>query len=311
MKKILVAGGAGLIGTHLCNKLLKNPKNFVYCLDNLYSGQKKNIKNFLKRKNFKFINHNILKKISLNTDEVYNLACPASPKFYQKDPVFTIKTCIIGTANLLDNALKYNAKFLQASTSEVYGNPLIHPQKENYWGNVNPIGVRSYYDEGKRGAETLCFDYHRQYKLPIKVVRIFNTYGLFMNKNDGRVISNFIIQALDDKNITVYGNGNQTRSFCYVSDLIEGLERFMKKGKNICGPINLGNPREITIIDIAKKIIKITNSKSRIVFKKLPNDDPEKRRPNISYAKKIINWSPEVSLDKGLIKTVNYYRGLR
>lgn len=310
MKKIIVAGGAGFIGFHLCKKLLENKNNFVICLDNFYSGHKKNLESFKDKKNFKFIKHDINKKISIPADEIYNLACPASPKFYQEDPVYTIKTCIIGTCNLLDNAVKFNAKFFQASTSEIYGNPIFHPQREKDWGNVNPIGVRSCYDEGKRGAETLCFDYNRQFNLSVKVARIFNTYGTHMYKYDGRVISNIILQALKNKEINIYGNGKQTRSFCYVDDLISGITKFMRTKKSFLGPVNLGNPNETSILSIANKIKKLTKSKSKIAFKKLPKDDPTRRKPDINKAKKYLNWYPKVRLDEGLIKTIEYYYNL-
>jgi UDP-glucuronate decarboxylase len=307
MKKIIVAGGVGFIGVHLCKKLLENKNNLVICLDNFYSGQKKNLELFKNKKNFKFIKHDINKKISIPADEIYNLACPASPKFYQEDPVYTIKTCIIGTSNLLDNALKFNAKFFQASTSEIYGDPIYHPQHEKDWGNVNPIGVRSCYDEGKRGAETLCFDFNRQFNLSVKVARIFNTYGPHMYKYDGRVISNIILQALKNKEINIYGNGKQTRSFCYVDDLILGITKFMRTKKSFLGPVNLGNPNETSILSIANKIKKLTKSKSKIVFKKLPKDDPTRRKPDINKAKKQLKWHPKVHIDEGLIKTIKYY----
>tara|TARA_B100001059_G_scaffold168738_1_gene168565 strand:+ start:1663 stop:2598 length:936 start_codon:yes stop_codon:yes gene_type:complete len=307
MKKIIVAGGAGFIGVHLCKKLLENKNNFVICLDNFYSGQKKNLELFKNKNNFKFIRHDINKKISIPADEIYNLACPASPKFYQEDPVYTIKTCIIGTSNLLDNALKFNAKFFQASTSEIYGNPIYHPQREKDWGNVNPIGVRSCYDEGKRGAETLCFDFNRQFNLSVKVARIFNTYGPHMYKYDGRVISNIILQALKNKEINIYGSGKQTRSFCYIDDLILGITKLMRTNKKYLGPVNLGNPNETSILSIANKIKKLTKSKSKIVFKKLPKDDPIRRKPDINKAKKELKWHPKVYIDDGLIKTIKYY----
>ena len=310
MKKILVTGGTGFIGTHLCKELVKNKNNYVISLDNFNSGQKKNLIYFKNKINFKFIKHNIQKKISIDADEIYNLACPASPKIYQEDPVYTIKTCIIGTLNLLENAKKYNSKFFQASTSEVYGNPSLHPQPESYWGNVNPIGIRSCYDEGKRGAETLCFDFHRQYNLQIKVARIFNTYGPHMYQFDGRVISNIILQALKNKEINIYGDGQQTRSFCYIDDLISGITKLMSTKKNFLGPVNLGNPNEISILSIAKKIIKLTNSKSKIIYKKLPKDDPIRRKPNINKAKKELKWYPKIDLDLGLIKTIKYYKNL-
>ncbi len=309
MERILVAGGSGFLGSHLCRRLLKN-KKFIYCIDNNITGTKKNIRDLIKSKNFKFIHHDINNPIKLKVDQIYNLACPASPPKYQLDPVNTIKTNFIGTLNLLELAKKNNAKLLQASTSEIYGNPLKHPQNENYWGNVNPIGIRSCYDEGKRASETLCFDFYRQYKQCIKVVRIFNTYGPNLKQGDGRVISNFIIQALKNKNITIYGKGTQTRSFCYVTDLIDGLVKMMGTNKNFIGPINLGNPFEIKIINLARLIVKLSNSKSKIVFKKLPGDDPKRRNPDISLAKKHLSWKPNVSINDGLLSTIKYFKNL-
>ncbi len=309
MERILVAGGSGFLGSHLCRRLLKN-KKFIYCIDNNITGTKKNIRDLIKSKNFKFIHHDINNPIKLKVDQIYNLACPASPPKYQLDPVNTIKTNFIGTLNLLELAKKNNAKLLQASTSEIYGNPLKHPQNENYWGNVNPIGIRSCYDEGKRASETLCFDFYRQYKQCIKVVRIFNTYGPNLKQGDGRVISNFIIQALKNKNITIFGKGTQTRSFCYVTDLIDGLVKMMGTNKNFIGPINLGNPFEIKIINLARLIIKLSNSKSKIVFKKLPGDDPKRRNPDISLAKKHLSWKPNVSINDGLLSTIKYFKNL-
>jgi len=303
LKKILVAGGAGFIGSHLIKRLL-NEGNYVICIDNFLTGQKENIKF---NKNFKFIHHDITKPIDIKIDEIYNLACPASPKQYFKYPIYTTKISVIGTLNLLELASKYNAKYLQASTSEIYGDPLIHPQTEEYFGNVNPIGPRACYDEGKRCAETLCSDFKREKNLDIKIVRIFNTYGPNMRIDDGRVISNFIIQALKNKDITVYGNGNQTRSFCYVEDLVEGLIKMMNS--NHQGPINLGNPEEYTILEVAKKIIKLTNSKSKIVFLNALKNDPKLRRPDINKAKRLLNWTPKISFDEGLIHTINYFKG--
>jgi len=306
-KKILVTGGAGFLGSHLCEKLL-NAGNEVICLDNLYTGSKNNIFHLLDNKMFEFIRHDITFPIYLEVDEIYNLACPASPIHYQYNPVKTIKTSIHGAINMLGLAKRVNAKILQASTSEIYGDPEIHPQNENYWGKVNPIGIRSCYDEGKRCAETLFFDYHRQHKLKIRVVRIFNTYGPNMNIDDGRVVSNFIVQALKGKDITIYGDGNQTRSFCYVSDLVKGMINFMNlNDESITGPINLGNENEFTVLNLASEIIKITNTNSKIIFKKLPSDDPRQRKPDTSYAKKMINWKPSIELKEGLVKTINYF----
>ncbi len=304
MKKILVAGGAGFIGSHLIKRLL-NESNYVICLDNFLTGQKENIIDF--KNNFKLIKHNIINPIDIKVDEIYNLACPASPKQYFKYPIYTTKISVFGTLNLLELAAKYNAKYLQASTSEIYGDPLIHPQTEEYFGNVNPIGPRACYDEGKRCAETLCSDFKREKNLNIKIVRIFNTFGENMSKNDGRVISNFIIQALKNENLTIYGDGKQTRSFCYVDDLVNGLIKMMNS--NYFGPINLGNPEEYTILEVAKKIIKLTNSKSKIIFLDALQDDPKLRKPNINKAKQLLNWSPEISFEEGLKKTISYFKG--
>lgn len=305
MKKVLVAGGAGFIGSHLCERLL-NEGDEVYCLDNLYTGSEENIKHLKNNSNFHFINDDIIYFDSnIKFDEIFNLACPASPPHYQKDPVFTWKTSVIGTFNLIQIAKECNAKILHASTSEVYGDPLVHPQKENYWGNVNPIGIRSCYDEGKRAAETILMDSFRKYKLKIKIIRIFNTYGPRMDPNDGRVVSNFIVQALSGKNLTVYGNGKQTRSFCFVSDLVEGIIKMMNS--DFTGPINLGNPGEFTVLELAEKVLKMTNSKSRIIFKPLPQDDPTRRKPDISLAKEKLNWQPEINLDEGLKQTIAYF----
>ncbi len=306
-KKILITGGAGFIGKHICERLL-NGKNYVYCLDNLYSSSLTNISPLFSKKNFEFLNHDIEKKIDINIDEIYHFACPASPVNYKLDPIKTIKTNVIGSLNILELAYKYNAKVFHSSTSEVYGDPAISPQSEKYFGNVNIIGPRSCYDEGKRCAETLFFDFHRSKKIQIKVARIFNTYGPFMQKNDGRVISNFVVQALNNKNITVYGNGKQTRSFCYIDDLIDGILKFMNTSKKITGPINLGNPHEIKIIDVAKKIIKLTNSKSKIKYLPLTKDDPLQRKPDIAKAKKILKFKPNININDGLIKTINYFK---
>ena len=306
-KKILIAGGAGFIGSHICEKLVLQG-NKVFCVDNLLTGKKDNIKHLLNTKNFKFIKKDINQKIFLNVDEIYNLACPASPPKYQKNPVETVKASVLGSINLLELAKKVNAKILQASTSEIYGNPKEHPQKETYNGNVNPIGIRSCYDEGKRCAETLFFDYHRQKKVKIKVARIFNTYGPKMDFFDGRVISNFIVQCIKNKNLTIHGKGKQTRSFCYIDDMVDALIKFMNLKSNFTGPLNLGNPYEINIFKIAKKIKKLTNSKSKIIFLNLPVDDPIKRKPDISLAKKKLKWKPKISLEIGIKKTIKYFK---
>jgi UDP-glucuronate decarboxylase len=306
--KYLVTGGAGFLGTHLCDKLLEN-NHEVLCLDNFYTSSKRNIVHLMNNPNFELIRHDITFPIYLEVDRIFNLACPASPIHYQRDPVQTVKTIVHGAINVLGLAKRVKARILQTSTSEVYGDPEIHPQKEDYWGNVNPIGVRSCYDEGKRCAETLFFDYHRQHGLDIKVVRIFNTYGPKMQPNDGRVVSNFILQALKGEPITVYGDGSQTRSFCYVDDMVKGLMRMMENDQ-ITGPINLGNPVETTILDIAKKIKKITKSKSKIVYKDLPVNDPMIRKPDILLANKHLKWQPKIKLENGLISTVQYFRKL-
>ena len=307
--RILVTGGAGFIGSHLCTKLL-DLGNEVICLDNFFTGNKANISNLLDNKNFEFVRHDIINPIMLEVDQIYNLACPASPVHYQYNPIKTIKTSVMGTINMLGLAKRVDAKILQASTSEVYGDPKIHPQVESYWGNVNPIGIRSCYDEGKRCSETLFFDYHRQNQVNIKVVRIFNTYGPNMHPDDGRVVSNFIVQALKGKNISVYGKGEQTRSFCYVDDMVDGLIKMMNSENGFTGPVNLGNPNEMTIVNLAKLIIKHTNSKSKIIFEQLPKDDPQQRQPDISLAKKELNWQPETKLEQGLEKTISYFRNL-
>ena len=306
-KKILIAGGAGFIGSHICEKLVLQGYK-VYCIDNLLTGKKENIKHLINKKNFKFIKKDINQKISLKVNEIYNLACPASPPKYQKNPIETVKASVLGSINLLELAKKNNAKILQASTSEIYGDPKEHPQKETYNGNVNPVGIRSCYDEGKRCAETLFFDYHREKKVKIKVARIFNTYGPKMDFFDGRVISNFIIQCIKNKNLTIYGKGKQTRSFCYIDDMVDALIKFMNLKNNFTGPLNLGNPYEINIFKVAKKIKSLTNSKSKLIFTKLPNDDPIKRKPDISLAKKKLKWSPKISLDKGLLQTIKYFQ---
>lgn len=306
-KRILVTGGAGFIGSHLCERLLKEG-NEVICVDNFYTGTKENIQNFLKNPYFEIIRHDITFPLYVEVDEIYNLACPASPIHYQFDPVQTVKTCVHGAINMLGLAKRLKIKILQASTSEVYGDPEVHPQSENYWGNVNPVGSRACYDEGKRCAETLFFAYHRQHDLRIKVARIFNTYGPRMHPNDGRVVSNFIVQALKGEDITIYGDGSQTRSFCYIDDLIEGIIKLMNSDDNITGPINLGNPDEWTILELAERIIKLTKSKSKIVFKPLPDDDPKRRKPDIEKAKNLLNWQPKVDLDYGLKETITYFR---
>lgn len=301
-----MTGGAGFIGSNLCKKLLQRGHR-VICFDNFFTGSKKNIRHFLKEKRFKLVRGDVVRPFYFKVDEIYNLACPASPVHYQRDPVKTIKANVMGMLNCLELARKTGGKVLQASTSEVYGDPMVHPQTEAYWGNVNPIGVRSCYDEGKRCAETLCFDYYRQFDTKIKVVRIFNTYGPNMAVNDGRVISNFIVQALKDKNLTIYGDGSQTRSFQYIDDLIEGLEKMMAK-KDFTGPVNIGNAAEFKIEDLAEKVITLTGSRSKIVYNSLPEDDPKQRQPKITLAKKQLNWQPKVSLERGLIKTIAYFR---
>jgi len=308
-KRVIVTGGAGFIGSHLCEKLLELG-NEILCVDNFYTSRKANITHLLDNPFFELLRHDITFPLYVEGDEIYNLACPASPVHYQRDPVQTTKTSVHGAINILGLAKRLKIKILQASTSEVYGDPAVHPQKEDYWGYVNPIGPRSCYDEGKRAAETLFFDYYRQHKLQIKVVRIFNTYGPRMHPNDGRVISNFIMQALQNKPITIYGNGSQTRSFCYVDDLISGMMKMMSTDSNLTGPINLGNPNEISILEIARLIINMTNSKSKIVFNPLPENDPVRRNPDISLAKKLLNWEPTISLEEGLRKTIDYFSDL-
>jgi len=304
--KILVTGGAGFIGSHLCEALLVD-KHSVLVIDNLQTGSLKNIAHLQKKRNFKFVKHDIIKPFSAPVDFIINLACPASPIHYQSDPVKTILTNVEGTINVLKLAQKRKIPILQGSTSEVYGDPAVHPQREDYLGNVNPIGTRACYDEGKRCAETLCFDFHREYGVDIRVIRIFNTYGPRMAKDDGRVVSNFIVAALEGKPVTIYGKGLQTRSFQYVDDLIAGILKMMKV-KNFTGPVNLGNPDEFTMIELARKVIQLTNSKSKIIFCKLPSDDPRRRKPDISLAKKILKWEPSVKLDEGLEKTIEYFK---
>jgi len=306
MKTILVTGGAGFIGSHLCERLLTDDHK-VICLDNLFTGSLDNIEVLNSNINFEFVNHDITKPYFRDgIDEIYNLACPASPIHYQSNPIKTVKTCTIGVINMLGLAKKNNAKILQASTSEVYGDPDVHPQKEDYNGNVNTLGFRSCYDEGKRCAETLFMDYKREHNLNIKIVRIFNTYGPNMTKNDGRVVSNFILQALQNDNITIYGDGSQTRSFQFISDLVEGLIKMMNSDN--VGPINLGNPIELSMTDLAYKVIKLTNSSSDVIYKKLPKDDPKRRKPDISLAKSTLDWSPVIDLETGLKKTINYFK---
>ena len=311
MKTIVVTGGAGFLGSHLCEHLL-NKGERVICIDNLFTGSKNNISGFIENPNFKFINHDIIDPIYLDDvviDQIYNLACPASPIHYQINPVRTIKANTIGVINVLGLAKKHKARVLQASTSEIYGDPLVHPQVESYRGNVNTIGPRACYDEGKRVSETLFFDYYRQHKLEIRVVRIFNTYGPRMAQDDGRVVSNFILQALKNEPITIYGDGKQTRSFCFVEDLIEGIYKLMNKD-NFMGPVNIGNPNEINLLELAQKIITLTESKSELIFKNLPEDDPRQRNPNISLAKEVLDWRPKVSLDEGLKKTIEYFKSV-
>lgn len=307
-KKILVTGGAGFIGSHLCKKLL-DEGNYVICLDNFFTGSKSNIAQLLGNDNFKLVEHDIVTEFSENVDQVYNLACPASPPHYQFDAIKTVKTSVLGIINMLELAKRCNATILQASTSEVYGDPKVHPQNENYWGNVNPVGIRSCYDEGKRCAETLMMDYYRQHRVDIRIVRIFNTYGPNMDLRDGRVVSNFIVQALKNEDITVYGDGAQTRSFCYIEDLIDGLIRMMNNTQNFIGPVNIGNDKESTILDFANLIIEMTNSKSKIIHMNLPGDDPMQRKPDLSLAKDKLNWTPKVDIKIGLENTIKYFEG--
>ena len=305
-KRILVTGGAGFLGSFLCERLL-DMGNSVICLDNLFTGSKKNIQHLIENRDFNFFLHDITEPYFYEVDEIYNLACPASPVHYQYDPISTTKTSIYGAINALELAKKINIRVFQASTSEVYGDPLTHPQKESYWGNVNPIGIRSCYDEGKRCAETLFFDYHRKYNIDIKVGRIFNTYGPRMHPEDGRVVSNLIIQALKNEDLTIYGDGGQTRSFCYCDDLIESFIKFMNTNKSIHGPLNLGNPSEFTILELAETILNITNSNSKIIFHDLPEDDPKQRCPDITKTSEILNWKPNINLNDGLTKTILYF----
>ena len=308
-KRILVTGGAGFLGSHLCDRLLERGDEVV-CADNLFTGSKRNIEHLHGNPRFEFVRHDVTFPLYLEVDEIYNLACPASPVHYQHDPVQTTKTSVHGAINMLGLAKRLRCRIFQASTSEVYGDPSVHPQTEGYWGNVNPIGIRSCYDEGKRCAETLFFDYHRQHGLDIKVARIFNTYGPRMHPNDGRVVSNFIVQALQGNPITIFGEGQQTRSFCYVDDLVEGFLRFMDTDAGFTGPMNLGNPGEFTIRQLAEKVIELTGSKSTLEFKPLPSDDPLQRKPDISLAQSKIGWTPEVQLEAGLKKTISYFEAL-
>jgi|TARA_R110001583_G_scaffold51521_2_gene160985 UDP-glucuronate decarboxylase len=308
-KSILVTGGAGFLGSHLCERLLSQG-NEVICLDNYFTGSKRDVVKLLNNPYFELLRHDVTMPLYIEVDEIYNLACPASPIHYQHDPVQTIKTSVHGAINMLGLAKRTGAKILQASTSEVYGDPEVHPQPEGYWGKVNPIGIRSCYDEGKRCAETLFFDYHRQHNLNIKVARIFNTYGPNMNPSDGRVVSNFIVQALKGDEITIYGDGQQTRSFCYVDDLIEGLIRLMASPSTVTGPINLGNPSDFTMLALAQKVIELTSSKSKLVMVPLPSDDPKQRKPDISLALKELNWTPTVDLEAGLTKTITYFKSI-
>ncbi len=306
MKRVLVTGGAGFIGSHLCRKLLEDGDE-VICADNLFTGSKKNIEDLFDYGNFEFLRHDITKELYVEVDQIYNLACPASPVHYQYNPIKTVKTSVMGAMNMLGLAKRVHGRVLQASTSEVYGNPQVHPQPESYWGSVNPIGIRSCYDEGKRIAETLFFDYHRQQNVDIKVIRIFNTYGPNMDAEDGRVVSNFIVQALKGEDITIYGRGEQTRSFCYVDDLVEGMYRMMNSRDGFTGPVNLGNPGEFTMLELADKILELTGSKSKIVYRPLPQDDPMQRKPVIDLAEKELGWKPVVMLEEGLKRTIAYF----
>lgn len=309
MKKILVTGGAGFLGSHLCERLVKSG-NDVLCADNFFTGSKQNIIHLMGNPHFELLRHDVTFPLYVEVDLIYNLACPASPIHYQFDPVQTTKTSVHGAINMLGLAKRVGARILQASTSEIYGDPEVHPQTEGYWGRVNPIGPRSCYDEGKRCAETLFFDYQRQHQLDIKVIRIFNTYGPRMHPNDGRVVSNFIVQALRGEDMTIYGDGSQTRSFCYVDDMIEGFERMMNSETGFSGPVNMGNPSEFTMLELAEKIMRLTASKSRLTFKPLPTDDPKQRQPNIVLAKEKLGWEPTVCLEDGLIETISYFRKL-
>ena len=309
-KKILVTGGAGFLGSHLCERLV-NAGEDVLCVDNYFTGTKANVAHLLNKPNFELMRHDVTFPLYVEVDQIYNLACPASPVHYQHDPVQTTKTSVHGAINMLGLAKRLKARILQASTSEVYGDPEVHPQPESYWGKVNPIGIRSCYDEGKRCAETLFFDYHRQHDLEIKVIRIFNTYGPRMHPSDGRVVSNFIVQALRGQDITIYGSGSQTRSFCYVDDLINAMISMMNSEKDLTGPINVGNPVEFTMLELAQKIIKLTKSKSNLIHLPLPQDDPQQRRPNIELAKEVLKWEPDTQLEEGLIKTIDYFKKMK
>ena len=308
-KRILITGGAGFLGSHLCDRLIGEGHD-ILCLDNFFTGTKRNIIHLLGKPNFEPVRHDLVQPIFLEVDEIYNLACPASPIHYQFNPVKTVKTSVMGAINMLGLAKRVGAKILQASTSEVYGNPIVHPQKEGYWGNVNTIGPRSCYDEGKRCAETLFFDYYRENRVNIRVVRIFNTYGPRMHPNDGRVVSNFIVQALAHKDLTVYGDGSQTRSFCYVDDLIEGIIRMMGGPDDFVGPVNLGNPNEFTILGLAEMILRLTHSRSKIVFRSIPKDDPLQRQPDIALARDRLKWEPTIELEQGIERTIEYFKGL-
>lgn len=308
-KRILVTGGAGFIGSHLCSRLL-DEGNEVICLDNYFTGSKSNILSLLKNPYFEIARHDITNPYFAEVDQIYNLACPASPIHYQFDPIQTIKASILGSINVLGLAKRVHARILQASTSEVYGDPMIHPQSESYWGNVNPIGLRSCYDEGKRCAETLFMDYNHIHHVDVKIIRIFNTYGPNMHQQDGRVVSNFIVQALKNNDITIYGSGEQTRSFQYVDDLLDGMMKMMETGPDFTGPVNIGNPNEFTIRELAEKILKLTGSKSKLIFKPLPSDDPAQRQPDITLAKEKLRWSPKIELDEGLIKTIDYFKSV-
>jgi UDP-glucuronate decarboxylase len=307
MKRILVTGGAGFLGSHLCERLIEEGHDII-CVDNFFTGSKNNILHLLPHPCFELIRHDIINPIYLEIDEIYNLACPASPVHYQFNPIKTIKTSVMGAINTLGLAKRVKAKILQASTSEVYGDPEIHPQTEAYWGRVNPIGIRSCYDEGKRAAECLMMDYHRQNQVNVKIVRIFNTYGPRMAVNDGRVVSNFIVQALTHQDITVYGDGSQTRSFCYVNDMIDGMIRMMATPDDFLGPVNLGNPREFTILELAERLIRMTGSRAKIIFKPLPQDDPAQRKPDIRLARETLGWQPKIPLEEGIEKTIAYFR---
>jgi UDP-glucuronate decarboxylase len=308
-KKILVTGGAGFLGSHLCERLL-NEGNEVACLDNYFTGQKRNVIHLIDNPYFELIRHDVTMPFFIEVDEIYNLACPASPIHYQYNPIKTIKTSVLGAINMLGLAKRIKAKVLQASTSEVYGDPEIHPQPESYWGHVNPIGTRACYDEGKRCAESLFVNYHKQNNVRIKIIRIFNTYGPKMHPHDGRVVSNFIVQALEGEDITIYGDGKQTRSFQYVDDLIDGMIKLMNTGEDFTGPVNVGNPDEFTMLELAQKVIELTGTKSKIVYQPLPADDPMQRKPDITLAKKVLNWEPKINLEEGLIKTIEYFKSV-